>query len=86
MWKWAHRPDLRDFAGENLQRKELAAAKDPKEAESLDQERRQNQTWMSEADPEEISERLMRMLKNSAYKLPNGYLSAHYFALFNTHL
>jgi hypothetical protein len=73
MWKWAHRPDLRDFAGENLERKQLAAKKDPAAAEALRQEKIENTMWMSQADPEEISQRLLRMLKNASYKLPNGY-------------
>lgn len=75
MWKWAHRPDLREFAGDDLRKKELAATKDTALAESLAEERWHNQRWMAETDPEEIAERLMRMLKNASYKLPNGYVT-----------
>lgn len=35
----------------------------------------ENQRWMSGANQEDIAQRLLRMLKNASYALPNGYLS-----------
>jgi hypothetical protein len=74
MWKWAHRPDLRDFAGSELKELQTIASTDSEAAGVLYEARVENQRWMAKADPEEVAQRLLRLLKNSAYKLPNGYL------------
>lgn len=71
-WKWAHRQDLRDFNGEKLAELRDAAKTDEESKLALKDMEYENQRWMAGADQEDIAQRLLRMLKNSSYNLPNG--------------
>jgi len=71
-WKWAHRPDLRDFTGDKLKELKEAAKTDEEARMALYEMDLENKEWIDKADQEEIAQRLYRMLKNSSYNLVNG--------------